>query len=160
MYNLIAHWNEQAHKIAGMPLDFNEERERAMFEEEYQEFFNATTPAEKLDALADMQFLIHWIGYKDKQRDSQMVAWWQNILADCLETMKSDNIMNNILDEQQIAYLKEMIIDIALAEVIKANYTRFWEWCYIREDGKFMKSPNYTKPDLQWIVDTYWVTFS
>ena len=156
MYNLIAHWNETAHKVAWMPLDFNEERERAMFEEEYQEFLSATTPAEKLDALADMMFLCYGIIYKW----GSMGTYTMSRYEECLKTMKfKDDFKYNVLPENTQP-IRTDIVNIALAEVIKANYTRFWEWCYIREDGKFIKSPNYQQPDLQWIVDTYWITFS
>jgi len=45
----------------------------------------------------------------------------------------------------------DMVIDFAIMEVIKANNTRFGEGCYKNKDGKFIKSPNFTPPDLSWI---------
>ena len=54
----------------------------------------------------------------------------------------------------------DMVIDLALMEVIKANNTRFGEGCYKNKDGKFIKSPEHRPPDLEWIVELYNVSFT
>jgi len=40
----------------------------------------------------------------------------------------------------------------ALTEVIDALFTRFWDDAYIDENGKFIKSKGYTKPDLSFLL--------
>ena len=122
-----------------------------MFLEEFCEFVEWITPEDKLDAIADMFFLLEWMLCKDEWDDYDSVWFHQqyrkheNMAMDCLDAMDS-------VDNQ-------MVIDLAIMEVIKANNTRFWEGCYKNKDGKFIKSPNFTQPDLWWIVELYNVSF-
>ena len=149
--NAIRLWNEKAHEITGMSLTYNYERENKLFLEEYCEFVEWKTAEEKLDAIADMYFLLEWMLCKDEWEDYDTVGFHQqyrkheNMAMDCLDAMDS-------VDNQ-------MVIDLAIMEVIKANNTRFGEWCYKNKDGKFIKSPEYKQPDLWWIVDLYNVSF-
>lgn len=149
--NAIRLWNEKAHQVTGMSLAYNYNTEHKNFMEEYCEFVEATTPEDKLDAIADMQFLLEWMLCKDEWEDYDTIGFHQQyrkhdgMLATCLESM--DSVDN------------DMVFDLAVMEVIKANNTRFWEWCYKNKDGKFIKSPEYKQPDLGWIVELYNVSF-
>ena len=40
----------------------------------------------------------------------------------------------------------------AITAVIDALFTRFWDDAYIDENGKFIKSKGYTKPDLSFLL--------
>lgn len=48
--------------------------------------------------------------------------------------------------------LREERVQQALKAVIDALFTRFWDDAYIDENGKFIKSKGYTKPDLSFLV--------
>ena len=149
--NAIRLWNEKAHQVTGMSLAYNYDTEHKMFMEEFCEFVEWKTAEEKLDAIADMFFLLEWMLCKDEWEDYDSVWFHQqyrkheNMAMACLDSMDS-------VDNQ-------MVIDLAIMEVIKANNTRFWEGCYKNKDGKFIKSPNFTQPDLWWIVELYNVSF-
>ena len=86
-----------------------------------------------------------WEDYDARQDFIKQYRKHENMAMDCLDAMDS-------VDNQ-------MVIDLAIMEVIKANNTRFGEWCYKNKDGKFIKSPEYKQPDLWWIVDLYNVSF-
>ena len=149
--NAIRLWNEKAHQITGMSLAYNYDTEHKTFMEEYCEFVEWKTVEDKLDAIADMYFLLEWMLCKDEWEDYESVEFHkqyrkhENMALDCLESM--DSVDNH------------MVIDLAIMEVIKANNTRFGEWCYKNKDGKFIKSPEYKQPDLNWIVELYNVSF-
>lgn len=149
--NAIRLWNEKAHQVTGMSLAYNYNTEHKNFMEEYCEFVEWKTPEDKLDAIADMQFLLEWMLCKDEWEDYDTIGFHQQyrkhegMLSTCLESM--DSVDN------------DMVFDLAVMEVIKANNTRFGEWCYKNKDGKFIKSPEYKQPDLDWIVELYNVSF-
>ena len=46
----------------------------------------------------------------------------------------------------------KILRDKALTAVIDALFTRFWDDAYIDENGKFIKSKGYTKPDLSFLL--------
>lgn len=48
--------------------------------------------------------------------------------------------------------LREERVQQALTEVIDALFTRFGDDAYIDENGKFIKSKGYTKPDLSFLL--------
>lgn len=150
--NAIRLWNEKAHQMTGMSLAYNYERENKLFLEEYCEFVEWKTEADKLDAIADMFFLLEWMLSKDEWEDYESAEFHKQyrkheVMAQtCLASM--DSVDN------------EMVIDLAVMEVIKANNTRFGEGCYKNKDGKFIKSPDYKQPDLDWIVELYNVSFT
>ena len=52
-----------------MSLTYNYERENKLFLEEYCEFVEWKTAEEKLDAIADMYFLLEWMLCKDEWED-------------------------------------------------------------------------------------------
>ena len=149
--NAIRLWNEKAHQVTGMSLSYSYAVENRLFCEEFCEFVEWITPEDKLDAIADMYFLLEGMLCKDEWEDYDSVWFHQqyrkheNMAMDCLDAMDS-------VDNQ-------MVIDLAIMEVIKANNTRFGEWCYKDKYGKFIKSPEYRQPDLWWIVDLYNVSF-
>lgn len=56
------------------------------------------------------------------------------------------------LYSEEIYNLCEERVQQALTAVIDALFTRFWDDAYIDENGKFIKSKGYTKPDLSFLL--------
>lgn len=115
-----------------------------MYYEEKQEYTEAMLSGDKqeiVDAIVD-QFVIA-IGEIRKCAISdyyERIAFWEEIADNAYNWSWYDN--NWVGNDE---------FNKAITEVIDALFTRFWPGAYIDENGKFIKDPNYRKPDLSFI---------
>lgn len=74
--------------------------------------------------------------------DTYITTYTRNQLKVSGKELFSDEAYNSFEDRTQNA----------LKAVIDALFTRFWDDAYIDENGKFIKSKGYTKPDLSFLL--------
>ena len=122
----------------------------------------ANDPLEAVDAIVD-QFVVA-IGEIRKcalSDDYEKIDFWETRAQTAYWDL--DNYISNYTRDQfkesgkqlysdELYNLCEERVQKSLTAVIDALFTRFWDDAYIDENGKFIKSKGYTKPDLSFLL--------
>lgn len=147
--NRVYDWNDQVDKLRGKPAEFNFELEWDMLREEIKETQEAMD-LHQTEKIADwlVDIIVVWIGSCKKMgipADAKVV--FHNIYAEVIS-----NIVGTAYTEMLKLYGKEAT-EKAINEVIDCLYTRLGEWAHFREDGKFIKCPNFREPNLSFLYE-------
>lgn len=145
-------WNEKVDEMRGITkreYDFNQWL-KLYYEErgEYTLARLASDPLEAVDAIVD-QFVVA-IGEIRKcalSDEYDKIDFWEDKAIVAYDHLY--DTFWDIDDSIDSAHIKR---DKALTAVIDALFTRFGDDAYIDENGKFIKSKWYTKPDLSFLL--------
>lgn len=108
----------------------------------------ANDPLEAVDAIVD-QFVVA-IGEIRKcalSDEYEKIDFWETKAIQAY-----DNLYDTLWDIEDDIDWPKILRDKALTAVIDALFTRFGDDAYIDENGKFIKSKGYTKPDLSFLL--------
>lgn len=152
----IYSWNAKVDEmrwITKREYDFNNGLK--LFYEEKNEYTKAkiaNDTEEMIDALVD-QFVVA-IGEIRKcalADDYENIDFWEDKANDAYGFIFIE-LTEVYQKEEPVSYdYIEELQDKCITEVIDALFTRFWYDAYIDENGKFIKSKSYRKPDLSFL---------
>lgn len=136
---------------------------RLLYEEknEYTKAKLANDKEEQVDALIDQFVVAIWEIRKCSLADDyQHIAFWEDEANNAywwIDSACFDIAEKRLASDEPIAYtdvssLWDSIMNQAIKEVLDALFTRFWDDAYIDENGKFIKSKSYRKPDLSFLT--------
>ncbi len=125
---------------------------RMYYEErgEYTTARLASDPLEAVDAIVD-QFIVA-IGEIRKcalSDEYEKIDFWETKANDAYDYLLVEmKWYTGYTGDRALREKREDVIEA----VIDALFTRFWDDAYINENGKFIKSKGYTKPDLSFLL--------
>lgn len=135
-----------------------------MYYEERNEYTTAKLNNDKeemVDAVIDQFVVAIWEIRKCALSDNyERIMFWEDEANNAYGTI--DGICFDIAEarfssDEPVAYadvskLGDEILNACITEVLDALDTRFWDDAYIDENGKFIKSNSYRKPDLSFLT--------
>lgn len=168
----IYEWNERVDEMRMQSLvipsikdyyafgDYDFKNGLRMYYEERGEFTTAMLQAKTLDAIDALvdQFVVA-IGEIRKcalSESYEHIHGWEEKSLDAYSYLRYEisGIIYSKYNDDDDTVDTELIWDLrhkAITEVIDALFTRFWDDCYIDDNGKFKKSTDFQEPDLSFL---------